>query len=1311
MFLSHTSELRDFPRSGSFVKAAEAAVARAGLAVSDMAYFTARDLEPAEKCRQEVANADVYVGIIGFRYGSPVRDRPDVSYTELEFEAATELGKPRLVFLLDEHAGSPLPVDRIIDREHGPRQDAFRRRLGEAGLTFALVATPHEVEARVYQALVELLQTHRSEAGRATERPLFMVPSGTARVIERPELSAKLADLLRIRADGRPVAVTTALRGAGGFGKSTLAAHVCRQVRGSFPGGILWVTLGEEVTSADIVAKVNDLAEELSGQRPNLVDLEQAGHHLGRLLDERSRTLLVLDDIWHASQLAPFLTGGSGCIRLITTRIDSVLPADTNRVPVDAMTSEEALALLADGLDGVAATELKGLLRRTGGWPVLLQLVNGAVRRLARDTDSTIADAVAHVESALASGDPTILDPLDVSDPSARSQAVGATVEVSLKLLAASGGGRLERYEELAVFPEDVEVPQAMVEGLWRQTAGLSVPEVTQQCMNLVDRSLLQDYRLSPSPRLRLHNLLRRYLRQRVGNERLAAINRTLLDAYRPVSGSSVDPSPGTPWWEMDDDELYLWRQLAFHLREADQAGSARSGELEAVVCDLRWVVAKLYRLGPAAVEADLALCETQRATRLRDALAQHAHLLGSLVGEHAVGAALLARLAVRPELHDIVAAYESTFAYPRLAPIWPLPDLPDPALRRVLTGHEGRVGAVAVSHDGMWLASAGDDGTVRLWNGADGSPRAILTRHEGVVNAVAISRDGTWLASAGSDGLVHLWNAGDAAPRATLTGHEGGVYAVAISPDGTWLASGGEDQLVHLWNAADASLRATMAGHTGGVWALAISPDGTWLASGGEDCTVRRWNWADGSDHAVLAGHAGGVWDVAISPDGGWLTSVSTDGTVRLWNGADGSPRATLTGHEGRVSAAAISPDGTWLASAGWDGTVRLWNAADGTSRAILIGHEGWVSEVAISPDGTWLASAGGDGTVRLWNETDRSPRAPVTGYQGGMSGVAISPDGAWLASGGGDGTVRLWNAVDGSPRTALAGHGAGVLAVAVSPDGTWLASASEDWTIRVWSAADGALRAILAGHERGANTLVVSPDGSWLASGGRDGTVRLWNAADGSPMAILAGHEAVVLAVAIGPDGTWLASGSWDGTVRLWSAADGSPQATLSGHEAGVLALAISPDGSWLASTGIDGTVRLWSATEGCLRATLTGHQGAVPAVVIGLDGTWLASAGTDGTVRLWNAADGSPRATLSGHDGEVSVVALSPDGSWLASAGSDGTIRLWSIPTLSLVTALKMDATIRACCWFPSASMQLAFAGSAGVGALQLIQRQPI
>src|SRR6266581_2225174 len=103
VFVSHTSDMAQFPEGRPFVQAAMDAVGRAGMAPIDMRYFPAREGSPADYCRQRVRECEIYVAVVGFRYGSLVPGE-EISYTELEFQAATDYGLPRLVFLLDEVA-------------------------------------------------------------------------------------------------------------------------------------------------------------------------------------------------------------------------------------------------------------------------------------------------------------------------------------------------------------------------------------------------------------------------------------------------------------------------------------------------------------------------------------------------------------------------------------------------------------------------------------------------------------------------------------------------------------------------------------------------------------------------------------------------------------------------------------------------------------------------------------------------------------------------------------------------------------------------------------------------------------------------------------------------------------------------------------------------------------------------------------------------------------------------------------------------------------------------------------------------------
>ena len=1078
---------------------------------------------------------------------------------------------------------------------------------------------------------------------RGDARP-SLVPA-VAGWVDREELAEVVSALTA--ADSGAGAATTGLVGSGGSGKTTLAAKACqdRRVRRRFRGGIVWLTVGRDTDDLGLAARISEVIAASGGDSGvAFTSPEQAVQALGTTLSRRGRTLLVADDVWTAAQLEPFAAAGRPWRLLVTTRRPAVLnDVEPRRIKVGAMPDPVARRLLTRDLPAMDAARERELVELTGRWPLLVNLVN---RRLADETrrGADIAIAAKAAAARLREAGPAVFD---IQDSGQRHTAVAATVDYSLDALDPQDR---DRFFELGALAEDVAIPLAAAELLWRGTAGLDTAKSASLCDLLDGLSLLALAWAGATQVLIIPDVIRDYALSCLGPARITAAHAALVSAARRILPAAERGVPA--WWRLPDtpESGYLWTHLTYHLKAA-----ALTDELDQVCGDLRFISARLLRFGPAAVEADLVRSDSPTVGRLRRAIAQNAHLLGPAKPPGASITTLTSRLGGIPELAPQLPALRSALRAWTAWPAWPPPDQPSDALIRVITGHTRWVYAVAISPDGEWLATAGWDGTARTWN-ADGTPRATLTGHTGLVRAVAISPDGEWLATASSDGTARTWNA-DGTPRATLTGHTGQVYAVAISPDGEWLATASSDGTARTWN-ADGTPRATLTGHTGQVYAVAISPDGEWLATASSDGTARTWN-ADGTPRATLTGHTGHtgmVRTVAISPDGEWLATGGDDGTARTWN-ADGTPRATLSGHSGRVYAVAISPEGEWLATGGDDGTARTWNA-DGTPRVGHAGHAGPVYAVAISPDGEWLATASSDGTARTWN-ADGTPRATLTGHTGMVRTVAISPDGEWLATGGDDGTARTWNA-DGTPRATLTGHSSRVYAVAISPDGEWLATASSD------------------------------------------GTARTWNA-DGTPRATLTGHSSRVYAVAISPDGEWLATASSDGTARTWNA-DGTPRATLTGHSNRVYAVAISPDGEWLATASSDGTARTWNA-DGTPRATLTGHTGMVRTVAISPDGEWLATGGDDGTARTWNA-DGTPRATLTGHSSRVYAVAISPDGEWLATASSDGTARIWNADGSSTsATAIRVDGGFSDCAWF-AGNTDLCIVGQRGLYRFSLL-----
>src|SRR5690606_11547749 len=143
---------------------------------------------------------------------------------------------------------------------------------------------------------------------------------------------------------------TTALKGAGGFGKTTLAAALCHDedVQTVFDEGVLWVTLGEK---PNIVNALTKLYRALTGENPGFVDIEEGANQLAEKLVDAD-VLLVIDDVWDMAHLRPFLRGGERVARLVTTRFSNIaVAASAALLEVDEMTPDESVQMLLAGID------------------------------------------------------------------------------------------------------------------------------------------------------------------------------------------------------------------------------------------------------------------------------------------------------------------------------------------------------------------------------------------------------------------------------------------------------------------------------------------------------------------------------------------------------------------------------------------------------------------------------------------------------------------------------------------------------------------------------------------------------------------------------------------------------------------------------------------------------------------------------------------------------------------------------------------------------------------------------------------------
>jgi len=626
-------------------------------------------------------------------------------------------------------------------------------------------------------------------------------------------------------------------------------------------------------------------------------------------------------------------------------------------------------------------------------------------------------------------------------------------------------------------------------------------------------------------------------------------------------------------------------------------------------------------------------------------------------------------------------------------------PDLPAGA--RVRLGaprilHGTRNDAIAISHDGKLIATAGDktpngrDSSIRLWDTATSRLLHDLPGHTINATSLVFSSDGKQLASAGADNLVHIYDVAAAKLIHQLKGHEAaapgqgsGIYSLAFSHDGKLLASGAMDRTVRLWDTDAGKELHKLEGHRSGIFTLAFSPDGKHLASGSQDGSIRLWDPAAGKELRAIERHRSGINSLAFAPDGKQLASAGGDGTVRLWDPATGKESRCLMDLEEdpelveRCALLSYAADGKTLLAICSEPSAARWYEPD-TGKVIrqvaLPKTANFM--LAYSPGAALLVLksryAYQGGFARFVDVASGKER-PILGHRSEVSAVACSPDGQLIATGGTDRAIRLWDA-SGKLVHLLKGPLGRVRYLTFSPDGNLLFAASEygDSTITAWDVKSGQEHHLLRAQALGIRGLALAPDGKTLTTLGMDRTLRLWDLASGKDKELSKVEGAGYFypyGTAFSPDGLSLFI-NVNNQPGLYDTATGKLTQKLPVLPQGVLGAAFSPDGSLLALESNDRAISMIEvATAKQIRQipAVPGQRGVNTAPVFSPDGMLLATVSGDlasPTIRILEVTTGKEVRTLKGHTRLIQALAFAADGRSLVSGGGDGIAYVWEL-----------------------------------------------
>jgi WD40 repeat protein len=519
--------------------------------------------------------------------------------------------------------------------------------------------------------------------------------------------------------------------------------------------------------------------------------------------------------------------------------------------------------------------------------------------------------------------------------------------------------------------------------------------------------------------------------------------------------------------------------------------------------------------------------------------------------------------------------------------------------------GHMAVIRGLAFTPDGKQLVSAADDKVIRVWNWQAG--RTIRTMRgqvgpgpEGRIGAMALSPDGHWLAAGGfmapgfgvrddEVGSIRLYDFATGKLVALLKGHTNVVLSLAFSPDGMRLISGSGlgDFSAIIWDVESRNLRRRLQGHTGEIYGVAFTPDGQRVVTGSYDNTLRLWRVGDGGLIAEMKEHRNKVFGVAVNPIDSSIASGSDDGEIRLWNGTTGMPIRAWMQPGSNPASLTFSRDGKWLLSGtgtyARDHNVHVWNVADGKEILTYTQHDNVVLAAAVSPDGKFVATGGGTRfSIHVWEPVTGTPAKGLEGKPLVLAGTSAAN---WAVGFSADGQKVAWGTISRYSTHNDRGPLAFQIRLPGSTQGLGLpkslnANAVKDF-IRARTISGGFGLAARSGGRYGVDAILDLKQGNKVIASIERGSTNGYQ------------HRAYTFT----PDGQTIISAGDNGVITSYDLR-GQRLGDFVGHEGDVVAVTPSPDGRLLISGGVDQTLRLWNLKTRELIATL----------FYGTDGEWV-------------------------------------------------------------------------------------------------------
>ena len=299
---------------------------------------------------------------------------------------------------------------------------------------------------------------------------------------------------------------------------------------------------------------------------------------------------------------------------------------------------------------------------------------------------------------------------------------------------------------------------------------------------------------------------------------------------------------------------------------------------------------------------------------------------------------------------------------------------------------------AVVFSQEGQWLATAGKNGFVQLWEVKTGQKVMDFIGDPNSVISLTFSLNSNYLFTGDTKGIISQWDVNTGKKMRAFSGHQKAIHSL-VSLKGNRILSASSDGTIKLWNYNSGALIRTFIGKDSGgaVFSIAVNSNDSKVAGGYNDGKIRVWDIASGQISSTLLCGDSSVYAVDISSNN-ILSAGFANGEVQLWNLATSKKNMTEKRHDGAIRALTISHDNVFLVTAGDDKVIRV-SLLEGKKVCDLTGHDETINAICFSRDDDFLLTAGSDKTTRVWSIESEKELARLIAMRSGWA--VVSPDG----------------------------------------------------------------------------------------------------------------------------------------------------------------------------------------------------------------------------------------------------------------------------------------------------------------------------